>query len=180
MRDSRTLKNDTAVVTVMSNLGFHNYMRKNNIKTVCAKVGDRYVLEEMLKGGYNIGGEQSGHIIFLDHATTGDGQLTAVQLMNLVATTKTPLSYLVKEIEDYPQILVNVKITADKKGMWGANEKIQEAIARAEKFFGTDGRVLVRESGTEPLVRVMVEGKEKEQVDKWAMQIASVIKKELS
>ncbi len=180
MRDSRTLKNDTAVVTVMSNLGFHNYMRKNNIKTVCAKVGDRYVLEEMLKGGYNIGGEQSGHIIFLDHATTGDGQLTAVQLMNLVATTKTPLSYLVKEIEDYPQILVNVKITADKKGMWGANEKIQEAIARAEKFFGTDGRVLVRESGTEPLVRVMVEGKEKEQVDKWALQIANVIKKELS
>lgn len=180
MRDNGTLKNDTAVVTVMSNLGFHTFMKNNKLKTVCTKVGDRYVLEEMLKNGYNIGGEQSGHIIFLDHATTGDGQLTAIQLMNLVQTTKKPLSQLVSEIEDYPQILVNVKITADKKGTWNKNSAITKIISEADEFFGADGRVLVRESGTEPLVRVMIEGKNKQHVDKWAMDISNVIKKELA
>ena len=115
MKEMGTLKNNTAVVTVMSNLGFHRFMNENKIETVCTKVGDRYVLEEMLNNGYNIGGEQSGHIIFLDHATTGDGQLTAVQTLELLSKCKRPLSQLVKDIPDFPQLLVNVKITENKR-----------------------------------------------------------------
>ena len=180
LKETGRLKNNTAVVTVMSNLGFHKYMEKNKINTVCTKVGDRYVLEEMLSGGYNIGGEQSGHIIFLDHATTGDGQLTAVQLMQLLAETKKPLSQLVSEIEDYPQTLVNVRITEDKKGRWDKNEAVTEVIERAKQALGEDGRILVRESGTEPLVRVMIEGTVKADVDKWTNEIAGIIERELS
>lgn len=180
LNENDRLKKDTAVVTVMSNLGFHTYMKENHLNTVCTKVGDRYVLEEMLKNGYNIGGEQSGHIIFLDYATTGDGQLTAVQLMNLLVMTKQTLSNLCSQIPDYPQLLVNVKITADKKGVWKKNDVICREIEKAEKFFGDDGRVLVRESGTEPLVRVMIEGKSKENVDKWAKDISNVIRSELA
>ncbi len=179
MKETGTLKNDTAVVTVMSNLGFHGFMKKNSINTVCTKVGDRYVLEEMLANNYNIGGEQSGHIIFLDHATTGDGQLTAVQLMKLVSVTRQPLSKLVEDIEDYPQILLNVKITEDKKGLWNKTDSILAVIASAEKELSDNGRILVRESGTEPLVRVMIEGKSKDDITLWANKIADVIKSEL-
>ena len=179
MRDKGTLKNDTAVVTVMSNLGFHTYMKNNSLNTVCTAVGDRYVLEEMLKSGYNIGGEQSGHIIFLDHATTGDGQLTAVQLITLLNETKTSLSLLTAGIEDYPQLLLNVKITEQSKGKWNTNAAILSAIDEAEKAMGTDGRILVRESGTEPLVRVMIEGKNKDDVEFWTNKIVDVVKKEL-
>lgn len=179
MRDKGQLKNDTAVVTVMSNLGFHTYMKNNKLNTVCTAVGDRYVLEEMLKSGYNIGGEQSGHIIFLDHATTGDGQLTAVQLIALLHETKTPLSLLTAEIEDYPQLLLNVKITEQSKGKWNKNEAILAAIADAEKAMGESGRILVRESGTEPLVRVMIEGKNKDDVDYWTNKIVDVVKEQL-
>ena len=160
MKEMGTLKNNTAVVTVMSNLGFHRFMNENKIETVCTKVGDRYVLEEMLNNGYNIGGEQSGHIIFLDHATTGDGQLTAVQTLELLSKCKRPLSQLVKDIPDFPQLLVNVKITEDKKGLWDKTQKITDIIAQAEQAMGENGRILVRESGTEPLVRVMIEGKD--------------------
>ncbi len=179
MRDKGTLKNDTAVVTVMSNLGFHTYMKNNSLNTVCTAVGDRYVLEEMLKSDYNIGGEQSGHIIFLDHATTGDGQLTAVQLISLLNETKTSLSLLTAGIEDYPQLLLNVKITEQSKGKWNTNEAILSIISEAEKAMGSDGRILVRESGTEPLVRVMIEGKNKDDVELWTNRIVDVVKKEL-
>ena len=179
MRDKGTLKNDTAVVTVMSNLGFHTYMKNNSLKTVCTAVGDRYVLEEMLKSGYNIGGEQSGHIIFLDHATTGDGQLTAVQLIKLLNETKTSLSLLTSEIEDYPQLLLNVKITEQSKGKWNTNDAILAVIGEAEKAMGSNGRILVRESGTEPLVRVMIEGKNKDDVELWTNRIVDVVKQEL-
>ena len=147
MKEMGTLKNNTAVVTVMSNLGFHRFMNENKIETVCTKVGDRYVLEEMLNNGYNIGGEQSGHIIFLDHATTGDGQLTAVQTLELLSKCKRPLSQLVKDIPDFPQLLVNVKITEDKKGLWDKTQKITDIIAQAEQAMGENGRILVRESG---------------------------------
>ena len=179
MRDKGTLRNDTAVVTVMSNLGFHTYMKNNKLKTVCTAVGDRYVLEEMLKSGYNIGGEQSGHIIFLDYATTGDGQLTAVQLIALLNETKMSLSELTASIEDYPQLLVNVKITEQSKGKWDKNDVILSVIAEAEKAMGADGRILVRESGTEPLVRVMLEGKSKDDVDYWTNKIADAVKEQL-
>lgn len=176
MKEMGTLKNNTAVVTVMSNLGFHRFMNENKIETVCTKVGDRYVLEEMLNNGYNIGGEQSGHIIFLDHATTGDGQLTAVQTLELLSKCKRPLSQLVKDIPDFPQLLVNVKITEDKKGLWDKTQKITDIIAQAEHAMGENGRILVRESGTEPLVRVMIEGKDKKEVLHWTNLIADTIK----
>ncbi len=179
MRDKGTLAKDTAVVTVMSNLGFHTYMKNNNLGTVCTSVGDRYVLEEMLKSGYNIGGEQSGHIIFLDHATTGDGQLTAVQLIQVLNETKMSLSELTSGIEDYPQLLLNVKITEQSKGKWDKNKAILASIAEAEKAMGNNGRILVRESGTEPLVRVMIEGKKKEDVDYWTNKIVDVVKEQL-
>ena len=176
MKEIGTLKNNTAVVTVMSNLGFHRFMNDNKIETVCTKVGDRYVLEEMLNNGYNIGGEQSGHIIFLDHATTGDGQLTAAQTLELLSKCKRPLSQLVKDIPDFPQLLVNVKITEDKKGLWEKTQKITDIIAQAKQAMGENGRILVRESGTEPLVRVMIEGKDKKEVLHWTNLIADTIK----
>ena len=176
MKEMGTLKNNTAVVTVMSNLGFHRFMNENKIETVCTKVGDRYVLEEMLNNGYNIGGEQSGHIIFLDHATTGDGQLTAAQTLELLSKCKRPLSQLVKDIPDFPQLLVNVKITEDKKGLWEKTQKITDIIAQAEQAMGENGRILVRESGTEPLIRVMLEGKDFKQINEYAIAISEKIK----
>ena len=176
MKEMGTLKNNTAVVTVMSNLGFHRFMNENKLETVCTKVGDRYVLEEMLNNGYNIGGEQSGHIIFLDHATTGDGQLTAVQTLELLSKCKRPLSQLVKDIPDFPQLLVNVKITEDKKGLWDKTQKITDIIAQAEQAMGENGRILVRESGTEPLVRVMIEGKDEKEVRHWTNLIADTVR----
>ena len=179
MKKAGTLKNDTAVVTVMSNLGFHTYMKNHGINTVCTAVGDRYVLEEMLRSGYNIGGEQSGHIIFLDHATTGDGELTAVKLLTMLCDLGKPLSDLTGEFENYPQLLLNVTITEDKKGLWDKNKAILAAIEEAKTALGDNGRVLVRESGTEPLVRVMIEGKDAALVDRYTNMIADTIKAEL-
>ncbi len=170
------LKGDTAVVTVMSNLGFHNYMKQNGISTLCAKVGDRYVLEEMQKGGFNIGGEQSGHIILLDHATTGDGQLTAAMLLKVMTDTGMKLSELVKDIKDYPQLLVNVKISDSAKGKWNSTPSIMAKISEAEKQLGDSGRVLVRESGTEPLLRVMLEGVDENQVNVLTYAIADEVR----
>ncbi|MBE6879587.1 MAG: phosphoglucosamine mutase [Ruminococcaceae bacterium] len=179
MKEKGTLKNNTAVVTVMSNLGFHQFMKNNNINTECTKVGDRYVLEKMLECDYNIGGEQSGHIILLDHCTTGDGQLTATQVMELLSKCKLPLSKLVEEIPDFPQLLINVKITEDKKGKWDKSAEILKVIEQAEITLGADGRILVRESGTEPLVRVMIEGKNNSDVTYWTERIADEIRKQL-
>lgn len=175
MRDDGQLHGDTAVVTVMSNLGFHTYMKNNRLKTVCTAVGDRYVLEEMLKSGYNIGGEQSGHIIFLDYATTGDGQLTAVQLIELLARSGKTLSALTADIPDYPQLLKNIRITEDKRGMWDKSADILAAIDEAKKTLGENGRILVRESGTEPLVRVMIEGKDADEIEKQTNAICAAV-----
>ncbi len=176
MKSKGMLKKDTAVVTVMSNLGFHTYMKEHGISTVCTSVGDRYVLEEMLRSGYNIGGEQSGHIIFLDHATTGDGQLTAVKLISMLSGTDRKLSQYNDEFPDYPQLLINVKITPENKGMWDKNDTILASIKEAEEALGSDGRVLVRESGTEPLVRVMIEGRDPQKVELYTNKIADTIK----
>ncbi|MBQ9384806.1 MAG: phosphoglucosamine mutase [Ruminiclostridium sp.] len=178
MKQRGTLKNDAAVVTVMSNLGFHTYMEQHGIDTVCTAVGDRYVLEEMLRSGYNIGGEQSGHIIFLDHATTGDGQLTAVTLISLMSRSDRTLSAYNAEFVNYPQLLINVKITDENKGKWDSNAAILASIDTAKKALGNNGRVLVRESGTEPLVRVMIEGKDADMVDKYTNLIADTVKAE--
>lgn len=179
MKNEGRLKHDTAVVTVMSNLGFHTYMKEHGITTVCTAVGDRYVLEEMLRHGYNIGGEQSGHIIFLDHATTGDGQLTAVKLISLLSRSDRKLSEYNEQFADYPQLLLNVKITDDKKGLWEDNKAILAAIGEAETVLGSEGRILVRESGTEPLVRVMIEGKDPALVDTYTRLIADAVRSEL-
>lgn len=175
MKANGTLKKDCCVVTVMSNLGFFKFAKENDVVTATTKVGDRYVLEEMLANGYNIGGEQSGHIIFLDHANTGDGELTGVKLLDVMKKTGLKLSELASCMEVYPQVLVNVKITPDKKGKWETDKAVQDAITLYTEKLGNDGRILVRESGTEPLVRVMIEGKLTGVITEYANNIAKLV-----
>lgn len=170
---------DTAVVTVMSNLGFFKFCEREGIRTAKTKVGDRYVLEEMLKNRYTIGGEQSGHIIFREFATTGDGQLTAVQLLTILKKTGKPLSVLAAEMEKYPQTMVNVRVSTFGKARFDDDEEIRLAIEESQKELGDDGRVLVRVSGTEPLIRVMVEGKEEAQIKRIAEELAEVVRERL-
>lgn len=173
------LSKDTAVVTVMSNLGFFKFCEREGIETARTKVGDRYVLEEMLKNGYTVGGEQSGHIIFTDYATTGDGQLTAVQLLTIMKNTGRRLSELASEMEKYPQTMINVRVSAFGKARFAEDEEIALAIRESEQELGDEGRVLVRVSGTEPLIRVMVEGKDKEQIERIADDISQVVRTRL-
>lgn len=179
MKDEGRLNANTAVVTVMSNMGLFEYLKKNNINCEKTKVGDRYVLEKMLECGYHIGGEQSGHVIFLDYATTGDGQVTAVQLLNVIRATGKTLKELADEIEIFPQVLKNVRVSALGKLRLFEDNDIKLAIEEAEKELGDSGRVLVRASGTEPLVRVMIEGKDNEQINRLADQIAEVVRERL-
>ncbi|GAA0594153.1 phosphoglucosamine mutase [Virgibacillus siamensis] len=173
MNDKGVLRHDTVVSTVMSNIGFYKALEEHGMRSDKTKVGDRYVLEEMLNGGYNLGGEQSGHIIFLDHTTTGDGMLTAIQLVNVMKETGKKLSELADEMEIYPQVLRNVKVTDKKSAL--TNSKVQEEINAVEAEMNGEGRVLVRPSGTEPLVRVMVEAPTKEACEKYTNQVAAVI-----
>ncbi len=179
MKKEGTLAKDTAVVTVMSNLGFFRFAENNDIHAVATKVGDRYVLEEMLKEGYNIGGEQSGHIIFSDYATTGDGQLSAVKLLSIIKATGKPLSELADVMEQYPQVMVNVNVSNDKKELLNTDIDIQKAIQTAGNTLGKDGRILVRASGTEPLIRVMAEGKDHRLIQQFADNIAATIQDKL-
>jgi phosphoglucosamine mutase len=160
------------VATVMSNLGLHVWTRERGIKLVCAPIGDRYVLEEMRKGGHMLGGEQSGHVIFLRHSTTGDGQLTALKLLSAMSggVNLTQLS-----IPQYPQILLNVPVRWEDKATLAERPAVLAAVSAAKLALGADGRVLVRPSGTEPLVRVMVEGKDEEEITRLARDIADTI-----
>lgn len=176
MKEEKKLKKDTAVVTVMTNMGFNKYCDKAGINYVATKVGDRYVLENMLKNGYSIGGEQSGHVIFLDYATTGDGQLTALQVLRIMKKTGKKLSELASCMTVYPQTMINVRVSKMGKARFADDEEVANAIAQAEKQLGDTGRVLVRVSGTEPLVRVMLEGENKKQIETLAKEIAEVIK----
>ena len=180
MKAEGKLKNNTAVVTVMSNMGFFKFCDDNDIHCAKTAVGDRYVLERMLKDGYNIGGEQSGHVIFLDHATTGDGELSGVQLIETVVKSKKKLSELAGIMTVYPQVLINVKVSAEGKQKYNNDEYIIAATQKAEMELMGDGRVLVRVSGTEPLVRVMLEGKDLEHITKLGNEIAQVVKERLS
>lgn len=179
MKEEGKLKKDTAVVTVMTNMGFNKYCDKAGINYVSTKVGDRYVLENMLQNGYSIGGEQSGHVIFLDYATTGDGQLTALQVLRIMKKTGKKLSELASCMTVYPQTMINVRVSKMGKARFADDEEVANAIAQAEKQLGDTGRVLVRVSGTEPLVRVMLEGEDKKQIETLAKEIAEVIKSRL-
>ena len=176
MQKAGSLKGDTAVVTVMTNLGFFHFAKANHIATKATKVGDRYVLEEMLSGGYNIGGEQSGHIIFLDEATTGDGELSGIKLMEILKRSGKKMSELAGLMETFPQVLYNVTIPAEKKGHWQEDTAIAALIDQYTQELGDNGRILVRESGTEPLVRVMVEGKDAQQIETAAQAITAQVK----
>lgn len=179
MKKRGVLTNDTAVVTVMSNMGFFKFCEEHGINCEKTKVGDRYVLENMRANGYKIGGEQSGHVIFYDYATTGDGQLTAIQLLSVMKRTGKKLSELADEMEVYPQVLVNVKVSEMGKKRYENDKEIKNAVRSAEKELGDSGRVLVRVSGTEPLVRVMLEGKDENQITLLADEIAQVVKERL-
>lgn len=175
MNEKGFLRHNTVVSTVMSNLGFYKALEENDMKSDKTDVGDRYVMEEMRRGGYNLGGEQSGHIIFLDYSTSGDGMLSALQLINVMKETGMKLSELANEMTIFPQVLKNVRVTDKKEAL--TNDVIQAEIKKVEETLGDSGRVLVRPSGTERLVRVMVEAESKEDCEKYADQIANVIEK---
>ncbi len=177
MKEKGTLQKNTIVVTVMTNLGFTLMGEKNGIHVEKTKVGDRYVLENMRENGYNIGGEQSGHIIFLDDNTTGDGLLSALHLLQVMVETGKKLSELAAVMEVLPQALVNAKVPNHKKDKFMEYTEISEAIKRVEEKFNGEGRVLIRPSGTEPLVRVMIEGKNQSEIDEEAKKLADLITK---
>lgn len=177
MKEAGTLRRNTAVATVMSNLGFKLAMEREGIDLVETSVGDRYVLEAMKEHGFALGGEQSGHVILLDHATTGDGTLTGLMLGARLAATKQPLADLAAVMTRLPQVLINVK-GVDKSRV-GTSEELAAAVAAAEAALGATGRVLLRPSGTEPLVRVMVEAADEAQAQSVAETLAEAVRSSL-
>ena len=179
LRKKGKLNKDTIVATIMSNLGLNKYAENNGLQLVQTKVGDRYVLEEMLKEGYNLGGEQSGHVILLDYNPTGDGILTSLMLIQTILEENKTASELASIIKLYPQVLINAKVNADKKYDYEKDEDIKKAIEDVEKEFAGNGRVVIRPSGTEPLVRVMIEGEDQEYITKRAKEIVELIEKKL-
>ncbi|WP_353893483.1 phosphoglucosamine mutase [Proteinivorax hydrogeniformans] len=178
MKEKGELKKDTLVATVMSNLGFELALSENKINLKRTKVGDRYVLEAMQKKGYNLGGEQSGHIIFLDYGTTGDGLLSAIKLVETLKLKKAKLSQAKTLMKKLPQVLINTKV-GDKTKL-DTSQKVSDKISQIEEKLGQEGRVLVRASGTEELIRVMLEGKDQQKIQALAEEIIGVIKQELS
>ncbi len=178
LRDAGRLHRDTVVATVMSNLGFVQAMRREGVGVRQTKVGDRYVLEAMKAGGYSLGGEQSGHVIMNEHATTGDGILTALHVLGRMATTRRGLEDLAAVMTRLPQVLVNVPDVA--KARADEDPVLAAAVAEAEAELGDDGRVLLRPSGTEPLVRVMVEATSQERAEEIAERLAGVVRSQLA
>ncbi len=175
MKEQGKLKKDTIVVTVMSNLGFFLMAESKGIKAEQTKVGDRYVLERMREIGASLGGEQSGHVIFLDENTTGDGLLSALHLLQVLVETGKPLSELAKIMDVLPQALVNAKVPNHKKERYMEYPEIAAAIQKLNDMFAGEGRVLIRPSGTEPLVRVMIEGKDQRMIEREARKLADLI-----
>lgn len=180
MKSRGKLAHNSVVGTIMTNLGFVKFCEQNDIHFEATKVGDRYVLEEMLLDGYNFGGEQSGHVIFHDFATTGDGQLTAAQLLSIVKRREAKLSSLASLMRRYPQTMVNIRVSPEGKLAFYTDQKVKAAIARATEELAGNGRVIVRPSGTEPLLRVMVEGIDEAQIEKLAQEIKKVIEEQLT
>ena len=174
LKEQGKLKENMIVGTVMSNIGFHKAAKELGMQTCSTAVGDRYVLEKMLAEGYSIGGEQSGHVIFLDYNSTGDGLLTAVQTLSIMKEKGKSLSELAGLMTKYPQLLVNVRVLT--KAGWETNTAIQDVIREAEEELGANGRILVRPSGTEPLIRVMAEGPDQDQLDELCNRIGDVIR----
>ena len=175
LKEKGKLSKDTIVATVMSNLGLNKYAEKNGLNLIQTKVGDRYVLEEMLKSGYNLGGEQSGHVILLDYNPTGDGILTSLMLIQAILESGKKASKLGNIVQKYPQVLINAKVDSNKKYDYEKNSEIKSAIEKLEKEFSGNGRVLIRPSGTEPLVRVMIEGKDIKIIEEKAKNLAKLI-----
>ena len=180
LKENGKLKSNTIVGTVMSNLGLDICLKEKNINLIKTNVGDRYVLEEMLKGGHSLGGEQSGHIIFLDYNTTGDGLLTAIQLLSVIKQKNAKLSKLAEIMKNMPQVLVNAHVADDKKNGYLDDDIIKAKIEEIEKHFDNNGRVLIRPSGTEPLVRVMIEGENQEEINTYASELATLIEQRLN
>ncbi len=170
-----TLVKNTLVLTVMSNLGLKNALKEAGINIVETKVGDRYVLENMLQNGYSIGGEQSGHIILLNKNTTGDGMMSAISMLGVVAETKKRLSKLASRIPQYPQVLVNVTVENEQKASALADEELQSTTKEIETHLGSNGRVLIRASGTEPLMRIMLEGQDEQEILDLALKLAHIV-----
>ncbi len=179
MREKGKLAGNTAVVTVMSNLGFHRFCEREGIHAEVTKVGDRYVLENMVKNGYSIGGEQSGHVILREYMTTGDGQLTALQVLAAVKRSGKTLRELADVMQVLPQVMVNVRADAQMKSQLELDEGVARRVERWRQRFGAAGRILVRVSGTEPLIRVMVEGEDKAEITAAAEEIATTIRERL-
>ncbi len=180
MKDRGVLKKDAVVGTIMTNMGFNKFCEANGMKFVSTKVGDRYVLEAMLREGYNIGGEQSGHIILLDYETTGDGQLSGSSVLSIMKRTGKKLSELAKVMEHMPQVLINVKVSAEGKLAFYNDKEIKAEIRRVSDILGERGRILIRVSGTEPLVRVMLEGESLEEIQNLAEEAAQVVRDRLA
>ena len=179
LRKKGKLAKDTIVATVMSNLGLNKHARDNGLELLQTKVGDRYVLEEMLKDGFNLGGEQSGHVILLDYNPTGDGILTSLMLIKSILEENKNASQMAQMVKLYPQVLVNAKVNSEKKYEFKDDKEIKNAIDKLEKEFAGNGRVLIRPSGTEPLVRVMIEGEDQKYIQKKAEEIAKLIEAKL-
>ncbi|MZQ74545.1 MAG: phosphoglucosamine mutase [Peptoclostridium sp.] len=180
LKEEGKLKGDTIVVTVMSNIGLHKAAKNSEIKLVQTNVGDRYVLEEMLRSGYNLGGEQSGHLIFLDYNTTGDGVLSSLLLASIVKQEGKSISELASAMTVYPQVLVNAKVKNENKSSFMEDDVIKGEIQKIENLMSGNGRVLIRPSGTEPLVRVMLEGSEEGQLMDLAKGLASIIESRMA
>lgn len=177
LKKKKKLTNNTLVGTVMSNLGLVKFCEANDIDFVATKVGDRYVLEKMLECNYIIGGEQSGHVIFKNFANTGDGELTSIQVLGMLSDSKGSMSSLASVMKKYPQVLINVKVREEAKGQYENDQQVTDAINEVEKELAGEGRVLIRASGTEALIRVMIEGLDQDDINKKAKKIADVIKK---
>lgn len=180
LKEQGKLKNNSIVGTIMSNLGLIKFCKDNDINFVSTKVGDRYVLEEMLVNNYSIGGEQSGHTIFMEHANTGDGELTAIELLNVITGTNKSLNELSKVMKKYPQVLINTPVSNDKKNNFYTDNVIIEEIKKYEEKLNETGRIVIRPSGTEPLIRVMIEGENEKIIKEYAQKLADFIKEKMN